>query len=43
MQNKKSLLRRLLVLYVTFFVVLVVSFAHSLPHFSRGYSDGAVS
>lgn len=41
MQNKKSLLRRLLVLYVTFFVVLVVSFAHSLPHFSRGYSDGA--
>ena len=41
MQNKKSLLRRLLVIYVTFFVVLVISFAHSLPIFSRGYSDGA--
>lgn len=41
MQNKKSLLRRLLALYVTFFVVLIVSFAHSLPIFSRGYSDGA--
>ena len=39
MQNKKSLLRRLLAIYVTFFVVLVVSLAHSLaPNFSRGYA-----
>ncbi len=41
MQNKKSLLRRLLVLYVSFFVVLVVSIAHGLPGFSQGYADGA--
>ena len=28
MQNKKSLLQRLLVIYITFFIVLVASIAH---------------
>lgn len=41
MQNKKSLLQRLLVIYVTFFIVLLASIAHGfLPNFSRGYSAG---
>ena len=36
MQNKKSLLQRLLVIYITFFIVLVASIAHGiLPNFSR--------
>lgn len=42
MQNKKSLLQRLLVIYITFFIVLVASIAHGfLPGFSRGYSQGS--
>ncbi len=42
MQNKKSLLQRLLVIYITFFIVLAVSIAHSIvPHFSQGFSEGA--
>lgn len=42
MQNKKSLLQRLLVIYVTFFIVLVASLAHSvLPNFTKGYAEGA--
>lgn len=41
MQNRKSLLRRLLALYVAFFVVLIISFTHSFSNFSEGYSDGA--
>lgn len=41
MQNKKSLLQRLLVIYITFFIVLAVSIAHSfLPNFSKGYDAG---
>lgn len=41
MQNKKPLLQRLLVIYITFFIVLVVSFAHGiLPSFSRGAAEG---
>lgn len=42
MQNKKSLLQRLLVIYITFFIVLAVSIAHSiLPEFSRNFNKGA--
>ncbi len=42
MQNKKSLLQRLLVIYITFFIVLAASIAHSvLPNFTKGYSEGA--
>lgn len=42
MQNKKSLLQRLLVIYITFFIVLVVSIAHSIvPEFSRNYDKGS--
>ncbi|WP_418991173.1 DUF2975 domain-containing protein [Alistipes sp.] len=42
MQNKKSLLQRLLVIYITFFIVLVASIAHGfLPDFSKGYSEGS--
>lgn len=42
MQNKKSLLQRLLVIYITFFIVLVTSLAHNfIPAFTRGYSEGA--
>ncbi|MEG1886062.1 MAG: DUF2975 domain-containing protein [Alistipes sp.] len=42
MQNKKSLLQRMLVIYITFFIVLVISVAHSfLPEFSKGYREGA--
>lgn len=42
MQNKKSLLQRLLVIYITFFIVLVASIAHGiLPSFSRGAAEGA--
>lgn len=42
MQNKKSLLQRLLVIYITFFIVLLASIAHGfLPGFSRGYSQGS--
>lgn len=42
MQNKKSLLQRLLVIYITFFIVLIASLAHSfLPGFSRGYDEGS--
>ena len=42
MQNKKSLLQRLLVIYITFFIVLVASIAHGiLPNFSRGAAEGA--
>lgn len=42
MQNKKSLLQRMLVIYITFFVVLAAGLAHSLwPNFSRGYNEGA--
>lgn len=41
MQNKKSLLQRLLVIYITFFIVLVASIAHGfLPNFTRGFSEG---
>lgn len=41
MQNKKSLLKRLLVIYVTFFIVLVASFAHGIiPSFTRGAAEG---
>lgn len=42
MQNKKSLLQRLLVIYITFFIVLVASIAHGiLPNFTRGAMEGA--
>ena len=42
MQNKKSLLQRLLVIYITFFIVLVASIAHGiLPNFTRGAAEGA--
>ena len=42
MQNKKSLLQRLLVICITFFIVLVASIAHGiLPNFSRGAAEGA--
>ncbi|MEG2365237.1 MAG: DUF2975 domain-containing protein [Alistipes sp.] len=42
MQNKKSLLQRMLVIYITFFVILAAGLAHSfLPNFSRGYNEGA--
>lgn len=42
MQNKKSLLQRLLVLYITFFIVVLAGLALGfLPTFSRGYSEGA--
>lgn len=41
MQNKKSLLQRLLVIYITFFIVLVASIAHGiLPSFTRGAAEG---
>jgi len=41
MQNKKPLLQRLLVIYVTFFIVLAVSIAHSLlPNFTKGFGQG---
>lgn len=36
MQNKKSLLQRLLVIYITFFIVLVASIAHRLAQFLAG-------
>ena len=43
MKNKKSLLQRMLVIYITFFVVLAAGLAHSLwPNFSKGYTEGAV-
>lgn len=42
MQNKKSLLQRLLVIYITFFIVVLAGIAHGfLPNFSKGYSAGA--
>lgn len=42
MQNKKTLLQRLLVIYITFFIVLVIGIAHSvLPGFSKGYHEGS--
>lgn len=41
MQNKKTLLQRLLVIYITFFVVLLAGLAlEVLPEFSRGYDEG---
>lgn len=41
MQNKKTLLQRLLVIYITFFIVLVASIAHSfVTDFYRGATDG---
>lgn len=41
MQNKKSLLQRMLVIYITFFVLLAAGLAHSvLPNFSKGYNEG---
>ena len=41
MQNKKTLLQRLLVIYITFFIVLVASIAHNVvTDFSRGVTDG---
>lgn len=41
MQNKKPLLQRLLVIYITFFVVLIAELAlEVLPGFSRGYDEG---
>lgn len=41
MQYKKSLLQRLLVIYITFFIVLAVSIAHSLlPNFTKGFDAG---
>ena len=33
MQNKKSLLQRLLVIYITFFIVLVASIAHGIQRY----------
>ncbi len=42
MQNKKSLLQRLLVIYVTFFIVVLASIAYGvLPGFSRGVTEGS--
>lgn len=41
MQNKKTLLQRLLVIYITFFIVLVASIAYNLLNdFSRGANEG---
>lgn len=41
MQDKKPLLQRLLLIYITFFVVLAASLLHgALPDFSRGYREG---
>lgn len=41
MQNKKSLLQRLLVIYITFFIVLLASITHSfLPSFTKGFNEG---
>ncbi len=41
MQNKKTLLQRLLVIYITFFIVLVASIAHSfVTDFYRGRHRG---
>lgn len=41
MQNKKSLLQRLMVIYITFFIVIAACIAHNLlPNFSKGYSEG---
>ena len=41
MQNKKTLLQRLLVIYITFFIVLVASIAHSfVTDFYRGATEG---
>lgn len=43
MQNKRLLLQRMLLIYVTFLVVLAAGLTHSLwPSFSRGYNEGAV-
>lgn len=39
--EQKTLLHRLLVIYITFFIVLVASIAHNLlTDFSRGASEG---
>lgn len=41
MQNKKTFLRRLLVIYITFFMVLATGLAlEILPGFSQGYNEG---
>lgn len=41
MQNKKTFLRRLLVIYITFFLVLATGLAlEILPGFSQGYNEG---
>ncbi len=41
MQNKKSLLQRLMVIYITFFFVLIVGMTHSIiPSFSKGLNAG---
>ncbi len=44
MQDKRMLLQRMLLIYVTFFVVLVAGIAHSLMSgvFSREYNEGAL-
>lgn len=42
MQNKKPLLQRLQVIYITFFIVLAASIAHGiLPSFTLGAAEGA--
>lgn len=41
MQDKKPLLQRLLLIYITFFIALAASLLHGfLPDFSRGYREG---
>lgn len=40
MQNKKSLLQRLLVIYVAFFVVLAMSLFSGVNNFVRGFNSG---
>lgn len=41
MQNKKTLLKRLMVIYITFFIVLVASLLHGvLPSFAQGCDAG---
>lgn len=42
MHNKKTLLKRLLVIYVSFFIILTTSIVHSvLPQFLKGYNEGS--
>lgn len=42
MQNKKPLLKRLLVIYITLFIVIIVSIVHSvIPDFTIGSDEGS--